>query len=1647
MIEKNLGTRMLAMEKSHGSMKSQFLNVTDAQKLLHKSLSKSRQAPKGLIPIGRDFSILEMKKFRNTSTITLNAINESLGVAGITETPNTHRESTGVVQHVQHVRKERHDNILENYNVKLSQLSEELENEVISVSRKLRDILLETIDSKIDSILSISVNKKALEAFSHVDVLQIQLEINSLLHKRCGHIEAYIQFLEDIERRRCNHGQLLLTKFVRSLVDVGYLLQPEISRLVEEKVEEINLVVVGNIHAFGDISARLRRLQVEQTVRRRSKWAEIEKIWKELKHSLAVEACKKLLCSESYTNPSQRRNIFHEYKLGQKKRHEARVLLLNRVKNIASTADQLDLNQLDDILKELHILHDADDCSRQEVMNTLNQDRLRNHNAAKMEAEKLRYNLQTYASLVRRRPPLQDHFARWKPFLSNGKLEEFYRKAGSLKASMKAISFRIESGCKGLMYSKHLIALESEMHILSGALNIETLLEKEGKSDLLKSAREVAERMRTAGREDLQKLCTRFVKHIDRIRLVKALPPPITQELENAISVLSTYSKSTSANKDDKSLHITGLSPQDVALIRRNQKRVTALLYASKFPKDIKHEIALICQSIEMQKILNIRVDAVINAECKHLIYIRDVEYSKLCSQVKSFLQNQADAIASSDATFVKFVYAAGGLYLRHRFCLKAIDANVKHRLAKGGDENDDRIQSLNNQILQSLKKTRQAEDEQSLQAGIAEVTQLLNRTEKLYHTYFINMKNITGNHQKMLSKENLIHFDGLCDLFRLCSQEMADSHDSKFKNHESIAVSLFHPAFSGSRPATDESLKAITPLSGNLEPLDEKICHPLKIVFPDVQPVLFNADRSHPSLYGYRVFPSTAHTLNGAKGTRSSLNIGPQNFLCDSKAMNLLLSIYFGISQEEASFKYDGKEWLSMMEFIGQRPPVDQSGSLCVECFTLPIQYYEDIISTLRNMLFERFHEECVRRKEWCEALGDKRVKFYTAEIEERLRLHWPRKGRAEVECFQPRVGELQNHKRRLARHIRSIKLKCSKHEENFQIELSQGFEKAQLFSERIRALSEMLNLQTTIAGLQGVLMRGKETTRMFVEEFSAIKSRFQTFCVEYPDYLRLLNKKFIEGSMTFQNGGEYADKEVAICKTKIERLQNSLDEVASKRKQELEKIENKEQNALHEFETLQSVYDEALQDLSMREGLGKKYGAPRRNAQEKNRYLFTMFENSSREVHESIMKLQTFRHPGRSRDKDTHRQSVGDDLVTALLVLQRKLYKLGHALNVFYNHETIGAPSRLPIGGEDIDLDVTHDGFTELLPSNFDEELAKIEIACIDETKRLYEAEGKTAALDSDGMTERLRLWLRKMKRQAADFKENISMQFKIQVSEAFNTLSEGSCFVFAFDSYCYQSCNNFRHQYSEILDDFQASTRDLHLQRIDNEKSRRPGLGSENYSSELRDLCEKEDQRSMFETDLIKRTQEKLLSNLQSCGDSFYTGLIFRTKLYIRILDSIPLPTDLMIVHDDDIVTTKRKSLKRLRRQVVRKELHGMKAAESVQGRGKTVTWPAVSKHRICIRSILNREETLTLSGQNTSNILNQGSTDNEDLTSLRTHAHSWVIKSRDSSLKHFESAFRSATEACCKQFEQKQRRCKKFKLDWERSIVQLKTSAQL
>ena len=41
---------------------------------------------------------------------------------------------------------------------------------------------------------------------------------------------------------------------------------------------------------------------------------------------------------------------------------------------------------------------------------------------------------------------------------------------------------------------------------------------------------------------------------------------------------------------------------------------------------------------------------------------------------------------------------------------------------------------------------------------------------------------------------------------------------------------------------------------------------------------------------------------------------------------------------------------------------------------------------------------------------------------LDERLRDHWPLKGRLEVEVYQVRSAEITSHKRRYERHIRAV-------------------------------------------------------------------------------------------------------------------------------------------------------------------------------------------------------------------------------------------------------------------------------------------------------------------------------------------------------------------------------------------------------------------------------------------------------------------------------------------------------------------------------------------------------------------------------------------------------------------------------------------------
>ena len=100
-------------------------------------------------------------------------------------------------------------------------------------------------------------------------------------------------------------------------------------------------------------------------------------------------------------------------------------------------------------------------------------------------------------------------------------------------------------------------------------------------------------------------------------------------------------------------------------------------------------------------------------------------------------------------------------------------------------------------------------------------------------------------------------------------------------------------------------------------------------------------------------------------------------------------------------------------------RPSTAMTKSACGDV-TLPESRLVELLDKLRASVVDDMETRAAARKVKIQTLTDERLTSYTEELEERLRTHWPRKGRSEVSFRQPREGELIAHRQRKERHLR---------------------------------------------------------------------------------------------------------------------------------------------------------------------------------------------------------------------------------------------------------------------------------------------------------------------------------------------------------------------------------------------------------------------------------------------------------------------------------------------------------------------------------------------------------------------------------------------------------------------------------------------------
>lgn len=134
-------------------------------------------------------------------------------------------------------------------------------------------------------------------------------------------------------------------------------------------------------------------------------------------------------------------------------------------------------------------------------------------------------------------------------------------------------------------------------------------------------------------------------------------------------------------------------------------------------------------------------------------------------------------------------------------------------------------------------------------------------------------------------------------------------------------------------------------------------------------------------------------------------------------------------------------EEWKKL--YLELDVTVDPEGIQCV--MPKPLfehDFIKDFMVSLRDGIFQYLKSisDDIKRDE---VKHDKEfIENSLLILDERLRDHWPMKGRLEVEIFQVRSAEITQHKRRYERHIRSVIDEADLQTEQFNLLLERSME-----------------------------------------------------------------------------------------------------------------------------------------------------------------------------------------------------------------------------------------------------------------------------------------------------------------------------------------------------------------------------------------------------------------------------------------------------------------------------------------------------------------------------------------------------------------------------------------------------------------------------
>lgn len=1488
-------------------------------------------------------------------------------------------------------RRDMHMERISEYERAVKDISERVEVELIKASDHVKEALAET-DERLAAIENEELRSREQLLTASKQLVAVGWDrMESLTEHRTHVIADFSSELQRIEASRVADIRKQLERLTYYLMEIAHALGPEVERIIEGEAHEVNVVVIGNRKMYADLVARLATANVDVFVRSRLVWEQAFDHWRALRHAQAIDIFQQTLKSPSYKDPEDRQNIMVKIREHQQQTHDKQRLAA--LKELEDAKASLTSEHVQRILERLQQTQQQEEEANQAFFTDL----LTAHESRVQDAhrlqEMLRLELHGFGALAKE-GEIDEAKQKLNSLLETqgSALEDFFRMAGALKSDLESVAKRLE--VSELIYEEYLTPLTIMIRLLISALPLENVMETQGKGAERRAVQMTLDKIRKASKGDIPALLPPLQAQMQVFLSLEEMNDVFRAEVEALAAELAaiiqecgvnTASLNSTATKDltmtSSSATRTGspgkpdsagttLSPLETAstrqmsssvvtsadltvqvdlqAVRRVQRRLATLAFASELPKSMHDQLQFISDQLVLQLAANNVIDAVIHSECDELLVNLQTDGKGFLEGIGRRMEHQSVTIHSQCEKLAKFHLSVITTVEQTRARASYVDLSVLDLLDTLKDKNDDLINTIEEKYSQGCAAVRHAPDQHALQARFRHCADLLAQMEEEYRAYEARVRVASKNNVVAGDAQRLVFLRQLASLVGLVVPDRLDPIDE-------IALTDVDSFLSVKFVEDIVSPPPLVTGTGSSNEDEAEVAHETAAETAGIKsaPGDTTAEQPHPSSLDANSSIEELEVYHLPSGTV---------LRCLFPVHSLLEHILHAIDPDDEETTGNGGDEEARLESQSaspsqtepnaSRPSNDEAVSprsndasppqqLIVQAqiarewlpLNISMEYQESLVRTFRDAILSAVDSENVAASVLLTQLRDERFESASTLLEERLRTHWPRRGRIDVQLFQPRLSELETHRQRTDRHLRGLESRAEAQQNIFD-------KRAEAITREIArerdvqvAFQAQLPLQASLAALQGLEARTKKSLAVLkstggdkLAALSAmIDSDTMALVTSSAEYVRACTSQIFPDLSGCEviSGCDYHPEEVADIQRMLSEYEQRAKDQISQRSARISSIRAELEAVLTMWPTFKTRYQACLQSLSMKEGLGQKFGLPRRAAQEQFRSEVTRCEEKSAAVNKLLENLQELCGDSKHEEGDDSHQGKSRQILIALLQLRAKVFQRGIYFGLLKNTSQIEPCSieyRPDQNNESrviLDVDVV-DEYDRLRPSadGFLGFVRQVSDQCRNDTTILFQQEGKTDELPPSGVPDALEEYLAGQMGKATAFVAHQEVSFHEQIrklSELLlvapgcaiaDALSRARREAKSIDSTYRKAIDTQYHQFTSIKTKHSAELR--------------PQLCSANNAAALEELCRRERERSTAAVRSLQEFRNNSMAAQNRFAIAFEHELVALTRCLARLLDSVVMGLeDVKLLSGEEFPKDKRKSLKRLRK----------------------------------------------------------------------------------------------------------------------------------